>query len=73
MIDAIRGQPNRGLWRLSPTMALMSGSDGPLGPGFVRFFEGEEPAIFAAQQGHWWNFNNVDGRILTATLVMRPG
>ena len=34
MIRAIRGQPNRGLRDLSSTMARMSASSGPFGPGF---------------------------------------
>ena len=34
MMRAIRGQPNRGLRDLSSTMALMSASSGPFGPGF---------------------------------------
>src|SRR5438105_11441175 len=34
MMRAIRGQPNRGLRDLSSTMAWMSGSLGPFGPGF---------------------------------------
>jgi len=36
MMRAIRGQPNRGLRDLSSTMALMSVSSGPFGPGFLR-------------------------------------
>ena len=34
MMRAIRGQPNRGLRDLSSTMARMSASSGPFGPGF---------------------------------------
>src|SRR3977135_4195343 len=34
MMRAIRGQPNRGLRDLSSTMAWMSASLGPFGPGF---------------------------------------
>ena len=34
MMRAIRGQPNRGLRDLSSTMAWMSASLGPCGPGF---------------------------------------
>ena len=34
MMRAIRGQPNRGLRDLSSTMARMSASLGPFGPGF---------------------------------------
>jgi hypothetical protein len=34
MICAIRGHPNRGLRDLSSTIAQMSASLGPLGPGF---------------------------------------
>src|ERR1019366_2044534 len=34
MMRAIRGQPNRGLRDLSSTMAWMSASPGPFGPGF---------------------------------------
>jgi hypothetical protein len=34
MMRAIRGQPNRGLRTLSSTIALMSASSGPFGPGF---------------------------------------
>ena len=34
LIRAIRGQPNRGLRDLSSTMALMSASLDPFGPGF---------------------------------------
>ena len=36
MISAIREQPNRGLRDLSSTMARMSASSGPFGPGFLR-------------------------------------
>ena len=41
MINAIRGQPNRGLRDLSSTMAWISASLGPFGPGFFgqRFDE----------------------------------
>ena len=35
MMRAIRGQPNRGLRALSATMAWMSASSGPFGPGFL--------------------------------------
>jgi hypothetical protein len=35
MMHAIRGQPNRGLRDLSSTMAWMSASLGPFGPGFL--------------------------------------
>jgi hypothetical protein len=35
MMRAIRGQPNRGLRDLSSTMAWMSASLGPFGPGFL--------------------------------------
>ena len=35
MMCAIRGQPNRGLRDLSSTMALMSASLGPFGPGVL--------------------------------------
>ena len=35
MMRAIRGQPNRGLRDLSSTMAWISASSGPFGPGFV--------------------------------------
>ena len=34
MMRAIRGHPNRGLRDLSSTMARMSDSLGPFGPGF---------------------------------------
>ena len=34
MMRAIRGQPNRGFRDLSSTMAWMSASLGPFGPGF---------------------------------------
>ena len=34
MISAIRGQPNRGLRDLSSTIAWISASLGPFGPGF---------------------------------------
>jgi hypothetical protein len=34
MMRAIRGQPNRGLRDLSSTMAWISASSGPFGPGF---------------------------------------
>src|ERR1700731_442802 len=34
MMRAIRGQPNRGLRDLSSTIAWMSASLGPFGPGF---------------------------------------
>ena len=34
MMRAIRGQPNRGLRDWSSTMAWMSASLGPVGPGF---------------------------------------
>jgi hypothetical protein len=34
MMRAIRGQPNRGLRDLSSTMARMTPSSGPFGPGF---------------------------------------
>jgi len=53
-------------------MPPLSGTDGPLGPGFVRFFE-ENSIRYFRRTRHWWNLNNVDGRILTAILVMRPG
>jgi len=36
LMCAIRGQPNRGLRDLSSTMAWMSASPGPFGPGFLR-------------------------------------
>ena len=36
MMCAIRGQPNRGLRDLSSTMAWMSASSGPFGPGFLE-------------------------------------
>src|SRR5216684_5203334 len=35
MMRAIRGQPNRGLRDLSSTMAWISASFGPFGPGFL--------------------------------------
>jgi hypothetical protein len=35
MMRAIRGQPNRGLRDFSSTMAWMSASSGPFGPGFL--------------------------------------
>ena len=35
MMRAIRGQPNRGLRDLSSTMAWMSASPGPFGPGVL--------------------------------------
>ena len=52
MMRAIRGQPNRGLRDLSSTMAWMSASLGPFGPGF--FGHGrrrEQPAVLATHQG----------------------
>ena len=36
MMHAVRGQPNRGLRELSSTMAWMSASPGPFGPGFLQ-------------------------------------
>jgi len=43
MMRAIRGQPNRGLRDVSSTMAWMSASLGPFGPGFF---------------GHWLDENS---------------
>ena len=43
MMRAMRGQPNRGLRDLSSTMAWMSASLGPFGPGFF---------------GHWLDENS---------------
>jgi hypothetical protein len=36
MMRAIRGQPNRGLRDLSSTIARMTPSSGPFGPGFFE-------------------------------------
>jgi len=40
----------------------------------VSFFVfGESSIRYLLRTKYWWNFNKVDGRILTATLVNRPG
>ena len=51
MMRAIRGQPNRGLRDLSSTMAWMSASLGPFGPGFLRArARREQSAVLATHQ-----------------------
>jgi hypothetical protein len=41
MMRGIRGQPNRGLRDLSSTVAWMSASLGPFGPGFFGHWPDE--------------------------------
>src|SRR3984893_12994347 len=51
MMRAIRGQPNRGLRDLSSTMAWMSASLGPFGPGcFGARARREQSAVLATHQ-----------------------
>ena len=51
MMRAIRGQPNRGFRDLSSTMAWISASLGPFGPGFLRALaRREQSAVFATHQ-----------------------
>ena len=51
MMRAIRGHPNRGLRDLSSTMARMSDSLGPFGPGFFgRALEENNRRLLAAHQ-----------------------
>src|SRR6516164_10396835 len=58
MMYAIRGHPNRGLRDLSSTMALMSASSGPFGPGVLGHDVDENsPAVSA-------NILHIQGRVL---------
>src|SRR6516225_1016746 len=69
----MRTQPNFGLRCFISTMAAMSCSDGPFGPGF-RVWHGEENS---RRYFRWtmalWNLNRVAGLILTDNLGMRCG
>ena len=62
---AIRGQPNRGLCRLCSTMAWMSSGEGPFGPG-LPFRPAEYSRRYFRCLSRQWNFNSVEGRIITA-------
>ena len=55
-----------------PAKPRESGSEGPLGPGFVLFF-GENSWRYLRRTRHWWKFSRVDARTLNAFLAMRPG
>jgi hypothetical protein len=72
MISAIRGQPKPVLRHLSSTMARMSSSEGPLGPGFVLFYA-EYSRRYLRRIRHSLKFSKVDGRTCNAFLALRRG
>src|SRR6516164_9473131 len=69
----MRTQPNFGLRCFISTMAAISCSDGPFGPGF-RLWHGEENS---RRYFRWtmalWSLNRVAGLILTDNLGIRCG
>ena len=70
---AIRGHPNRGLRCFISTMAQMSSCDGPLGPGFRLLLADEYSSRYLRYLSRLWNFNRVDGRIMTAARLRWRG
>ena len=69
---AILRHPKRGLSCFSSMIAWMSSGDGPLGAG-LPFLPDEYSSWYLRYFSRAWNFNNVDGRIITAARWIRRG
>ena len=69
---AILRHPKRELRCFSSMIAWMSSGDGPLGAG-LPFLPDEYSSWYLRYFSRAWNFNNVDGRIITAARWIRRG
>lgn len=72
MINALLGQPNRGLRCLISTITRINAVEGPCGPGWARCRD-ENSRRYLRSISAWWNRSRVEGLITIAARSSRRG